>query len=447
MAKIRPRVLKGFRDYLPSMMIPRQRMLADIERVFQRFGFVPLMTPALEYLDILTGKYGEEGESLLYQFRDQGERDVALRYDLTVPLARVVAQHGEITFPFRRYQIAPVWRAEKPARGRFREFVQCDGDIVGSADMVADGEILQLACALLDELRVESYAVRLSNRKVLSGMMRRVGVDDGPAEMGVLRTIDKLLKIGQEATEKLLRDENGLSVEQVRGIFELLTAGGEPREIVDRLESTFDDGSVGHLGARELREILELVSAMGLAERVVVDVSIARGLNYYTGTIYETFLTDLEGFGAVMAGGRYDGLVGVFKGQDVPSVGISLGIDRLLQGLVELGLLEAARSVSRVLVTVFSDQSAPDSCRIARTLRGEGIGCELYPGRVKIGKQFRHAERSGMRWVLVAGPDELAASSVNVKDLDSGHQETVAESELAAYLRERIDAEARDASE
>jgi len=439
MSKVQPRVLKGFRDYLPSKMIPRQKMLGSIEQTFQRFGFVPLMTPALEYLDILTGKYGDEGETLLYRFQDQGDRDVALRYDLTVPLARVVAQYPEITLPFRRYQIAPVWRAEKPARGRFREFFQCDGDIVGSRDMVSDAELVQLACELITALGVERFVVRLNNRKVLSGLMAELGVEAGQPEMGVLRTIDKLPKIGEEKTTALLKEENGLDASQVERIFRFLRIEGGAREILDQVQPTFPEGSVGRQGCDELREVFGILDTVGLGGKAELDLSIARGLNYYTGTIYEAFLNDLPGYGAVMGGGRYDELIGVFKGQDIPGVGISLGIDRLLEGLVELKLLDEAASVAPVLVSIFGRETAAYSVKVATTLRSGGIGCELFPSYAKLGKQFRQAERCGQRWVVVAGTDEESKNEVGVKDLETGKQETVALDGLVGYLAARLD--------
>lgn len=439
MANIEPRVLRGFRDYLPQKMIPRARMLATIEGVFQRFGFQPLMTPALEYLDILTGKYGEEGDSLLFRFQDQGGRDVALRYDLTVPLARVVAQHPELTLPFRRYQIAPVWRAEKPARGRFREFVQCDGDIVGSADMAADAELVQLAGALLEGLGVTGYEVRVNNRKVLTGLMHEVGVDDPGREAGILRVIDKLPKIGADEVRRLLASECALDDSQVSRVFEFLGISGSWSEVLAGLRALFGSGSRGLEGVRELEELHAIAAAAdaGSAGSLVLDLSIARGLNYYSGTIYEVFLGALPGYGAVMGGGRYDGLVGVFKGQDVPAVGISLGIDRLLEGLFELGLLAEERSVAKVLVTVFSAETAGYSARAARLLRDAGIPCELFPAYTKIGKQLRHAERSAQRWVVVAGPDEVAHNEVALKDLTTGEQVSLALSSLVETLRER----------
>lgn len=444
MPDVVPRLLKGFRDYLPAKMIPRQRMVAAIERTFQSFGFPPLMTPALEHLDILTGKYGEEGDSLLYQFKTLGGRDVGLRYDLTVPLARVIGQYGDLTLPFRRYQISPVWRAEKPGRGRFREFVQCDADIVGSSDMSADAELVQLACELLETLEVKSYSVRLNNRKVLTGLMQKAGITSA-VETGVLRTVDKLPKIGEEKMRGLLSSENGLDQAQVDMICEFVSIEGgdtgekDNAEIVNQLEDMFPEGP-GAEGVAELRQLFAILDGVGVTA-AEIDLSIARGLTYYTGTIYETFLGDLPGYGAVMAGGRYDGLIGTFKGQEIPAVGISLGIDRLLEGLVELSLLEEHDTVARILVTVFGPDTAVYSSNVARHLRQAGLGCELFPSYARMGKQFRHADRRGQRWVIVAGADEEARGEVAVKDLESSskdNQETVALDDLVGYLKGKM---------
>jgi histidyl-tRNA synthetase len=439
MSKVEPRILKGFRDYLPSKMIPRQKMIAAIEQTFQRFGFLPLMTPALEYLEVLTGKYGQEGDQLLYRFQDHGGRDVGLRYDLTVPLARVVAQYPqEVLLPFRRYQIAPVWRAENPARGRFREFVQCDADVVGSADMAADAELVQLGCELLEGLGVQSFRVRINNRKVLSGILFSIGQPSREEEVGILRTIDKLPKVGKDEALRLLETENGLSPDRAARLLELVASNGPPREILRGLDAAFKDDPVGKKGVAELLEVLEILEGAGIADRVELDLSIARGLAYYTGTIYETFLLDLPGYGSVMSGGRYDELVGVFRGQPVPAVGISLGIDRLLEGLVELGVLKTQGAVAPVLVTLFAKETAAYSARVARLLRAAGIGCELYPAAAKIGKQLARASENGQRWVVVAGPDEAARGEVAVKDLETRTQETMRLDALAAHLGARM---------
>ncbi len=434
MSPVAPRLLKGFRDYLPAKMIPRQRMLSAIEATFQRFGFAPLMTPVLEHLDILAGKYGDEGETLMYRFADRGGRDVGMRYDLTVPLARVVAQY-DLPLPFRRYQIAPVWRAENPQRGRYREFVQCDADIVGTKDMVADAELVELACELLAALGVDNYRVRINNRKVLSGLMRRIGVDDAPGEMAILRTIDKLDKIGADKTRELLGSENGLSAESVDVVFEFLEIAGDPRAILARLAELFPSGEdIGGEGRVELAQVFDILEGVGLSDRVEIDLSIARGLTYYTGTIYETFLTNLPGYGAVMGGGRYDGLIGKFKGKEIPGVGISLGIDRLLEALVELGVLREEGSVARVLVAVFDADTAPYAHRVAQEIRRAGHACELFSANAKLKKQLRHADRQGQRWVVIAGSDEIAREEVAIKDLESGTQESVPLSGLGAFF-------------
>lgn len=435
MATVEPRILRGFRDYLPREMISRQEMLAAVERVFHRYGYLPLMTPALEYSEILLGKYGDEGDQLLYRFRDNGGRDVALRYDLTVPLARAVAQYADFVKPLRRYQVAPVWRAEKPGRGRFREFVQCDGDIVGSAEPLADAEVIQLGADMLEELGVEKFRIRFNNRKVLSGLMGTAGVSRQD-EAGVLRTIDKLPKIGEEATRKLLAEENRLEAAPIETIFQFLGISGSCREVLARLADFFDDGSIGKEGWRELEAVHGILEAVGLEDRITLDLSIARGLNYYTGTIYETFLEDLPGFGAVMSGGRYDGLIGVFSRDDVPAVGISLGMDRLLAGLGELGLVAAKLSTASVLVTVFAADTAALSARVARDLRRAGIACELFPQFSKLGKQLRHAERTEKRFAVIVGPDEASRGIAQLKDLAARSQEEVPLDDLARRIRD-----------
>lgn len=435
---ITPRTLKGFRDILPGEMIPRQRMMAALEEVFRRYGFLPLMTPALEYAQILTGKYGDEGDSLLYRFLDNGERDVALRYDLTVPLARVVAQYPELPRPFRRFQIAPVWRAEKPARGRFREFFQCDGDIVGSPDVIADAEIIQMGTDMLRALGVEKFTVRINNRKILSGLMSEIGVEPGPAEMGILRTIDKLPKIGEEKTRGLLASENALEASAIDRIFEFLSIEGSPREIQARLEGFYPADGVGALGVKELGEVLDFLETVGLLERVAVDLSIARGLNYYTGTIYETFLDDLPGFGAVMSGGRYDGLIGTFSREEIPGVGISLGIDRLLAGLGELGLLSEETTTASVLVTIFDPDLVAPAARAASKIREAGVACELYPQAARLKKQLKYAERTGKSFAIIIGSDEAEKGVVQVKHLAERSQEEVSLEEIGPWLAGRL---------
>lgn len=430
MATVEARILRGFRDYLPDVMLPRQRMLDRVASVFESFGFAPLSTPALEYADILLGKYGDEGDKLLYRFFDNGERDIALRYDLTVPLARVVGMNRDLVKPFKRYHIAPVWRAETPGRGRFREFTQCDVDIVGSESLMADAECLAVGAAVLRALGVERFELRVNNRKLLTGLLERVSVS-GAAALGVLRTVDKLPKIGEDKTRELLQSENKLDAAACDAIFAFLKLAP------DELASFFADSEIGRKGAAELAELLALAESLGIRDRVAVDLSIARGLDYYTGTIYETFLLDLESIGSVMSGGRYDDMIGMFGGESIPSVGISLGVDRLFFGLQELGLVTPQVSPTQVLVTVFDENTRKHAYDIATRLRAAGVRTEVFLGTGKLKKQFQYADRKHIPTAVVAGPDELARGEVTVKDLKTGAQQTVAIDGLVAAVLER----------
>lgn len=424
---VEARILRGFRDYLPEVMLPRQRMLEQVARVFESFGFAPLSTPALEYADILVGKYGDEGDKLLYRFLDNGERDIALRYDLTVPLARVVGMNRDLVKPFKRYHIAPVWRAETPGRGRFREFSQCDVDIVGSDSIMADAECLAVGASVLKALGVERFQLRVNNRKLLTALLERVQVS-GDAALGVLRTVDKLPKIGEEKTRELLATENKLDAAAIDAVFAFLKLAPE------ELTTFFADSEIGLKGAAELHELLKLAGELGIRDCVAVDLSIARGLDYYTGTIYETFLLDLEAIGSVMSGGRYDNLLGMFGGESIPAVGISLGVDRLFYGLQELKLVREQASPTQVLVTVFDEGTRAQAYQVAATLRAAGVRAEVFLGAGKLKKQFQYADRKQIPFAVVAGPDELARGEVTLKDLKSGTQSTLAIGALAGAL-------------
>lgn len=426
-ARIEPRLLRGFRDYLPGEMIPRQRMIQTIIGVFERFGFVPLQTPALEYADILVGKLGDDAEKLLYRFLDNGERDVCLRYDLTVPLARVAAQYRNLPRPIKRYQVAPVWRAEKPGRGRFREFYQCDVDIVGSASPLADAECLAIDAAVMDALGVPSVCIRVNNRKVLNGLASLLGVRDPQQMLGVFRTIDKLSTAGEPAVREMLLDPCGLQPCAVDRVFAYLGTSGTNAEILAALRAMFAGIEVAQEGLTELERVLEAAEALGAdAARVRIDPSIARGLDYYTGTVFETFIIDLPDFGSVMSGGRYDGLISRFLGEDVPAVGISVGLDRLFAAMQELGRVRETGSTAQVLVAVVSDDAVPYALHVARTLRSAGLCVEqfLYNGE-RAKKQFQYADARAIPVVAVVGGDERETQRVTLKSLASGLQETV----------------------
>lgn len=440
---IQPRLLRGFRDYLPDVMAPRERMVSAVTEVFQRFGFAPLATPCLEYSDILLGKYGEDAEMLLYRFRDNGDRDVSLRYDLTVPLARVVAQYADLPKPFKRYQIAPVWRAEKPGHGRYREFVQCDVDIVGSDSLAADAECVQVDDAVLTALGVESFRIRLNNRKVLSGLAVLAGGADERRMRGVFRTIDKLERQGPEVVRDLLISQDGLSTENADAILRFTAIDGTNAERLERGMEMLGDVERAREGLEELRTVVLLSEAGGVPPgRLVLDFSIARGLDYYTGTVFETTLDELPRIGSVMSGGRYDELISLFTGQDLPAVGISVGLDRLLSALQELGRVDEGAGAAEVFVTVFNEELRPQSTALAARLRAAGFRVFLSLSSGKLGKQFKLADRLGARVALALGPEEAAEERVTLKDLAARSQDRVPSDLVEARLRQLLGREA-----
>lgn len=436
-APLQAQTLKGFRDYLPEAMAPRQAMIRTIEDTFARHGFLPLQTPALEYEETLMGKYGEEGDKLLYRFEDNGQRRVALRYDLTVPLARVVAQHrAELQLPFRRYHIAPVWRAEKPQRGRFREFLQCDADIAGVNSPLADAEVLVTGLQVLRSLGVQGARLHLNHRDVLFGLLDLRGVTEKAQQIACIRAVDKLDKIGEAGVVAEIIREAGLDPQAAQQVVAAFAPGGGLEELQQTVAAAGDSAPVLKLAVERLQAVLALVAAAGLADLITVDVSIARGLDYYTGIIYETRLTDpkVASMGAVMSGGRYDGLIGLFSKEQVPAVGISLGLDRLLAALQELGLLPTDLARVPIYVAVMDGQLAGEALHVAGLLRAAGQRVEVDLGGGKLGKQLERASKRGAQLVLVLGSDEVASQSVRVKDLGSGQQTAVAWTELAAFV-------------
>lgn len=434
MAGVQPRAPQGFRDYLPETMIPKDGMLRRIAEVFERFGFSPIMTPAVEYAEILRGKCGEEGDHLMYNFLTRGGKEVCLRYDLTVPLARVIAQYREIVLPFRRYQIAPVWRAERPQRGRFREFLQCDADIVGPIGLLADSECIQVGCAVLDALGIDGYSLRVNNRKLLSGILEAAGVRGAVREVAALRVIDKMSKVDRDEVLGMMEREVGLAGQAAEDLLGVIGAGGPPEEVLRTVEDRIPSDSAGRAGVEEICEVFRMLEAAGVAEKVHLDLGIARGLDYYTGTVYEGTLDRLPGVGSILAGGRYDSLIGVFRGEEIPGVGISVGVDRLFAALVELGLVESRSTTAGVLITCFDRERTQDSLRLAGDLRHSGINCEVFPGLEKLSKQFRYADRKGIRWVVVVGPDEVSRGEVKVKDLRDGSERSVSPVDLAGVI-------------
>ena len=407
MALIQPRTLKGFRDYLPAAMMPREWIIDTARRVYRSYGFRPIDTPALEYLEILTGKGSDETDKQLYRFKDHGGRDVGLRFDLTVPLARFVAQHQqELGLPFKRYHIATVWRGENTQTGRYREFMQCDFDTIGVTDLTADVEMVLVINDLFQALGVEKFSIRVNHRAILNGMLEKLGLADRSAV--VLRALDKLAKIGAGGVTDELAVTAATTSMQSEQLMAMASLAGDNQQILSELGKLVAGNATGERGVAELTDLASAASAGALSgARFQLDPSISRGLDYYTGVVVETILNDLPTIGSVASGGRYDNLAGLYTNQKLPGVGASLGLDRLLAALEQLDRLPAAQSPAPVLLCMFD------------------AGGEVYPEPKKLGKQLQYADRQGFRAALILGETEFTAGQCQVKDLQSGDSANV----------------------
>lgn len=432
--KIKPQTLRGFRDFLPDQMMAREHLINTAREVYRSYGFAPIDTPALEYSEVLLGKGGEESDKQVFRFTDQGDRDVAMRFDLTVPLARYSAQHiQELGTPFRRYHIAPVWRGERPARGRYREFMQCDFDTIGSTSNAVDIETLLVINDLFEKIGIQRFTIRVNNRKVLNGLLQKNNLQEHT--VGILRVLDKLDKIGRDKVIEEMVDKVGITSGQAGSVLDMAQLSGTPQDILGSLESMLAGNETGEVGLANLRELFDTVAACGLPDgRVSLDVSIARGLDYYTGTIYETLLGDLPGIGSVCSGGRYDNLAEKFTSQQLPGVGASLGLDRMLAAMEELGMTNSASTPAPVLITMFESERLNDYVKMSRTLRSNGIGAEVYPEAKGLGKQMKYANKKGFSVALIAGADEFASDSWQIKDLKGGSQEQVTSAEVVQKI-------------
>ncbi len=429
---VEPRVLKGFRDYPPALMIPRERLMESARRVYRSYGFAPIDTPAIELTEVLLAKVeaGAEINKQLYRFKDPGDRDVALRFDLTIPLARfVAANHTELGLPFKRYHLGTVWRGENPQAGRFREFMQCDFDTIGTLSNSADVEIALVINDLFVALGFERFEIRVNHRSILSGLLTQLGLAEKTSVL--LRSLDKLAKIGREKVIDEMGREASISAEQAGQVIALAETVGTNAEILDQLVHRFSENPEALKGVANLREMVAVFQTAGVPEsRLKVDLSICRGLDYYTGTVYETFLLDKPEIGSVCSGGRYDNLAGCYTKQSLPGVGASLGLDRLLAAMEALDLVPKTATPAPVLVLMLDASRLGDYQRIARLLRAEGIGTEVYPEPKKLGPQFQYAERRGFRLGLIAGSNEFTQGMWKVKDLLKREELTVPETEL-----------------
>lgn len=401
---IKPQTLKGFRDFLPMEARKRQFVINTLKKVFESYGFEPLETPSLEYEEILLGKYGQEGDKLMYRFEDNGKRKVALRYDQTVPLARVVAQYGSasspqaLPMPFKRYQIQNVWRAENPQKGRFREFLQCDIDTVGTSSSLADAEIIEIAATALKILGLKDFKILINDRKNFDNIKKRA-----------IPILDKLAKIGEDKVKMYLRAE------------------GLDDKILDEVKNLPI--------TKELKNIVNLLEKLKIDKsNIKFSPTLARGLDYYTGVIFEI---EIEGYsaGVVCGGGRYDNLIGLFANKQIPAVGFAFGFDRLMEAMEELNLFPTDLATTKVLVTIFSPEFKRQSFDISSLLRKSGVSTELYlDENAKLDKQLKYADQKGIPFAIIIGPEEVKNNTVTLKNLKTCSQKTIPQKDLIKEL-------------
>jgi len=452
----KPSIPKGTRDFGPAEVARRNYIIETIRKQFEVFGFQPIETPSMENYDTLMGKYGEEGDRLIFKILNSGDflkkvpaetysredaqaltpliSEKALRYDLTVPFARYVVMHQhEIDFPFKRYQIQPVWRADRPQRGRFREFYQCDADVVGASGLVQELEFVQLYDRVFSDLGLSGVSVKVNHRKVLSGIAEVIGAGDRLTDFTV--ALDKLDKIGREKVEAEMR-QKGISADAIGRAAPLFEMQGSAREQIDALRVMLDSSPTGLEGVSELEELLVETESLGLlVTGCQLDVTLARGLNYYTGAIFEVAAPEKVNMGSIGGGGRYDDLTGIFGLKAVSGVGISFGLDRIYMVLEQLGLFPGALDQSlEVFCLNFGGDAGKASLKLVLQLRTLGIRADLYPNDSKISKQFKYADRQGIPLAIILGPEEIAQDRVAIKDLRSGDQIEVPAAETAEQV-------------
>ncbi|SNR43640.1 histidyl-tRNA synthetase [Maribacter sedimenticola] len=452
----KPSIPKGTRDFSPSEIAKRNYIFDSIKKNFQTYGFQPIETPSFENSETLLGKYGEEGDRLIFKILNSGDfiskvddvtyssknsatiapriTEKALRYDLTVPFARYVVMHqNELDFPFKRYQIQPVWRADRPQKGRFREFFQCDADVVGSDSLLQEVELIQLYDAVFADLKLDGVTIKMNNRKILAGIAEVIGAKHLLIDFTV--ALDKLDKIGEEGVKKEMLSK-GISKEAIDKASPLFEPQGSNVNQLERLETLLESSEEGKKGLEELRYILETISSIGLqTAKLTIDVTLARGLNYYTGAIFEVAAPEGVKMGSIGGGGRYDDLTGIFGLKDVSGVGISFGLDRIYLVLEELNLFP--KSVDRtldVLCLNFGAKEALASLKLITVLRKNGVFADVYPSNAKIQKQFKYANNRKVPYVILLGAEELNSNSFIVKHMESGQQTTYSFSELDKFI-------------
>ncbi|MCM8570826.1 histidine--tRNA ligase [Gramella jeungdoensis] len=452
----KPSIPKGTRDFSPEEVAKRNYIFETIKRQFKRFGFQPIETPSFENSSTLMGKYGDEGDRLIFKILNSGDflrkadkdaldekdsikltpsiSEKALRYDLTVPFARYVVQHqNEIEFPFKRYQIQPVWRADRPQKGRFREFFQCDADVVGSKSLWQEVEFVQLYDSVFNGLGLEGVTIKINNRKVLSGFAEVIGEKDKLIDFTV--ALDKLDKIGEEGVKKEMR-EKGISEEAIKKLQPIFNLQGTFSDKIKGLKTILETSEIGRKGIEELEFIQNAIEEMPLKiAKLDLDVTLARGLNYYTGAIYEVAAPEAVKMGSIGGGGRYDDLTGIFGLKDMSGIGISFGLDRIYLVLEELDLFpETVTQNTKVLFINFGDKEAMYAMKAVEKLRNENIVAELYPDSAKMGKQMKYADKRDIPYVVLAGEEEMSQQKFTLKHMKSGEQSSLSLEELKQKL-------------
>ena len=432
----KPSIPKGTRDFGPAEMVGRNYIFNTVKSVFRKFGYSCIETPSMENLGTLLGKYGDEGDKLLFRIQNSGEKaaltpEKGLRYDLTVPFARFVVQHqNEIAFPFKRYQIQPVWRADRPQKGRYREFYQCDVDVIGSKSLLGELEMVQMVDEVFGKLGIR-VCIKINNRKILAGLSEVSGHPEKLIDITV--AIDKIDKVGLDAVKQEL-SEKGLPEEAVALIEPVLTLSGTTEEKTARMRTLLAASEVGLKGLDEVESLFSLIARAGISQPVELDLSLARGLNYYTGAIFEVKALDFP-IGSICGGGRYDDLTGIFGLPDTSGVGISFGADRIYDVLSGLDLFpKDAVQAATVLFTNMGAAETDYAIPVAAALRREGIACEIYPDCTKLKKQFEYADRKGIPWLAIVGDREVAEGTVTLKNLASGEQRSVPKDTLREEL-------------
>lgn len=457
MSSNKPSIPKGTRDFTPLEMNRRNYIFTTIRQVFEKFGYQPIETPAMENLSTLLGKYGEEGDRLLFKILNSGDflrsippqdlsegnaahlstqiSEKGLRYDLTVPFARYVVQHrNEITFPFRRYQIQPVWRADRPQKGRYREFYQCDADVIGSDSLINEAELLLIADQVFRQLDI-NVVLKFNNRKILAGIAEIIGYADKIVDITV--AIDKLDKIGLEKVNEELT-ERGIGAEAISQLQPIIQLKGSNSEKLEQLSEALAASKTGLKGIAEAAEVLQLAEQMGIQSQLELDLTLARGLNYYTGAIIEVKALDAA-MGSICGGGRYDNLTGIFGLPDVSGVGISFGADRIYDVMLDLDIFPATTASStQVLLINFGGEEEKVCIRLAAKLRAKGLNTELYPDNAKIKKQFSYADNKQIPWVIIIGENERRTGGYIIKKMKTGEQHILTPDLLINYIAEHI---------